>query len=58
MYVVSELLKTFASEPAADASMGPILSSLLTTSCQSLPTLKVRVQHLLILSRACLHKLI
>lgn len=41
MYVVSELLKVFASQPAADASMGTILLSLLRNSCQRLSTLEV-----------------
>lgn len=41
MYVVSELLKVFASEPAADADMGHILTALLCTSCQRLTTLQV-----------------
>lgn len=40
MYVVSELLKTFSSEPGADVSMQPILTALLTSSCSGLTTLQ------------------
>jgi hypothetical protein len=43
MYVVSELLKVFASEPSADTSMGHILTALLRAGCQKLRTLQVRV---------------
>jgi len=43
MYVVSELLKVFASEPAADHNMGHILTALLRGGCQRLTTLQVRV---------------
>lgn len=42
LYVVSELLKTFASEPAADGSMGPILAALLGSSVAGLGSLQVR----------------
>lgn len=41
MYVVSELLKVFASEPAADTNMGHILVALLRGGCQKLTTLQV-----------------
>lgn len=41
MYVVSELLKVFASEPAADTNMGHILMALLRGACQKLRTLEV-----------------
>lgn len=41
MYVVSELLKIFSSEPSADGSMGPILTALIGSSCQGLNTLQV-----------------
>lgn len=41
MYVVSELLKVFASEPAADTNMGHILTALLRGACQKLRTLEV-----------------
>lgn len=43
MYVVSELLKVFASEPAADTNMGHILVALLRGGCQKLTTLQVGI---------------
>lgn len=42
MYVVSELLKVFASEAAAETNMGHILTQLLRSSCERLRTLEVR----------------
>jgi hypothetical protein len=41
MYVVSELVKIFADEPAADTVLGPILQQLLTTACAGLTSIKV-----------------
>jgi hypothetical protein len=41
MYVVSELLKIFCAETAADGSMRPILTALIGSSCQGLNTLQV-----------------
>eukprot|EP00882_Tetradesmus_deserticola_P022606 GHRQ01024536.1.p2 GENE.GHRQ01024536.1~~GHRQ01024536.1.p2 ORF type:complete len:141 (+),score=73.44 GHRQ01024536.1:706-1128(+) len=41
MYVVSELLKIFCTEAAADGSMRPILTALISSSCQGLDTLQV-----------------
>ncbi|KAF6259150.1 armadillo-type protein [Scenedesmus sp. NREL 46B-D3] len=40
MYVVSELLKIFCTETAADGSMRPILTALVGSSCQGLATLQ------------------
>uniref|UniRef100_A0A383V7P9 Importin N-terminal domain-containing protein n=1 Tax=Tetradesmus obliquus TaxID=3088 RepID=A0A383V7P9_TETOB len=40
MYVVSELLKIFCAETAADGSMRPILTALIGSSCAGLTTLQ------------------
>jgi hypothetical protein len=53
MYVVSELLKVFASEPAADTNMGHILVALLRGGCQKLTTLQVNVHNLMCAALCC-----
>ena len=53
MYVVSELLKVFASEPAADTNMGHILVVLLRGGCQKLTTLQVNVHKLMCAALYC-----
>jgi hypothetical protein len=53
MYVVSELLKVFASEPAADTNMGHILVALLRGGCQKLTTLQVNVHNLMCAALYC-----
>jgi hypothetical protein len=53
MYVVSELLKVFASEPAADTNMGHILVALLRGGCQKLTTLQVNVYELMCAALSC-----
>jgi hypothetical protein len=53
MYVVSELLKIFCAETAADGSMRPILTALIGSSCQGLTTLQVSRKWLQFLWHVC-----